>query len=64
MNVGDLVRHRPPIDGQCIQIVGIVTKVTRFSVFVCWSNQAGDTSYNKNSVGSILEVINAKEIDG
>ena len=59
VKVGDLVRLKPPSGGQCIQIVGMVTKVTKFSVFVCWSNQDGNTSYSKKDIGNILEVIGA-----
>ena len=59
MKVGDLVRLRPKPDEQCIQIVGIVTKITKFSVYVNWSPQSGTTSYNKNSVDNLLEVIDA-----
>tara|TARA_B100001250_G_C19445426_1_gene633624 strand:- start:189 stop:371 length:183 start_codon:yes stop_codon:yes gene_type:complete len=58
MSVGNLVKYRK-LEGFWMptNIVGIVTKVTKLSVYVKWSDQAGITGYNLKDVMEILEVI-------
>ena len=56
---GDLVKYKDKGNfWMNTKVVGVVTKVTKFSIFVEWANSTGRAGYNKEQVEDILEVIN------